>query len=408
MTKLFGAQRLVLQTIWDSPKDATGFVTDSQIAQSTRMTIGDVRDSIEILDGDGFVEIVRREEDLSVAINAKGRQTLRQLRPFETAPNESVDSASPKAPTDKSDGSRHPSGHSLKVNLTARVAASTLQQFFGTGEPLRFEVHASVVNLGDTAVFIVAARLNSKSGTHGLDLEKLCDEERPVLAGARRSGTLEISTCRNSSYLYRILRNICQPDSMFEIVTAREERFIYQATEVCDEQFLGWPSYIIDENTLDPSQKWFPTTSLSSDAPAEPHPTPDSVQRDLTHEDIENIRSQVWANVDSFGNSSAICPVDQFPMKITFHTFEHSDAEIAAHCVRHGHVKIEKTSDPLRPTFAGKSWTEAQIPEFAESVLRGHSVKCPVCGTVIRSKKDAGFVILNCLRCGGHRIVPIR
>ncbi len=84
-------------------------------------------------------------------------------------------------------------------------------------------------------------------------------------------------------------------------------------------------------------------------------------------------------------------------MKITLATDENNDADIFAHCDRHGLVTIEKISDPLRPTFAGKEWADAQIQGFAESVLRGQSVRCPICRTVIRSKKDAGFVILNCL-----------
>ncbi len=85
MLRLFGAPKLVLQAIRDSPKDAAGFVTDAQIAQSTQMVIGDVRDFIEILEGDELVDVVRREEDFSVAINARGRQALRRFRPMEYA-----------------------------------------------------------------------------------------------------------------------------------------------------------------------------------------------------------------------------------------------------------------------------------------------------------------------------------
>ena len=104
MARLTGVQRMVLQAIHELPKNATGFVTDAQIAQGTRITLADVRDSIEILEGDGIVDVVRREEDLSAAINASGRQTLRQFRPFDATPSESVDpddstSGTPETPT---------------------------------------------------------------------------------------------------------------------------------------------------------------------------------------------------------------------------------------------------------------------------------------------------------------------
>jgi hypothetical protein len=104
----------------------------------------------------------------------------------------------------------------------------------------------------------------------------------------------------------------------------------------------------------------------------------------------------------------ARCPVDQFPMKITFHTDEDYDADIAAYCRRHGVVTIKKTTDPLRATFDGRGWNEEQVRDFSEMALRGQAVRCPVCGTVIRSKIDGDFVMLTCLRCGGHGIVPIR
>lgn len=398
---------MVLQAIRHLPKNASGFVTDAQIAGSTRMAIGDVRDSIEILQQDGLVDAVRREVDLCAAINARGRQALQQSRPFEATTGEPIEPASPTVSASKSDGSGHPGSHSLKIKLNGTVAASARQPY-GTGEPIRFEVHATLVNLGDSPLFIVEARLRSRSGGHRLGFKRLCDEERPLLAGARRSETLKILNCVNDQFTFNLLRNVCQADSVFEIVTTREERFTYPATEVCDEGFLGWPAHIIDEQTLDPSQTWFPGAPLTSHSSAELPPTSKSVRRDLTEEDIENIRSQVWANCDSDGQSTAICPVDRFHMKITLNTYENRDADISAYCKRHGLVTIEKTSDPLRPTFEGKTWSEAQVQDFAESVLRGQAVRCPICGTVIRSKEDGGFVILNCLRCGRHEVVPIR
>jgi TIR domain len=86
MEKLNGAQRAVLQAISELSKDSFGFVTDSQIAQSTRIAVVDVRDLIEILSSHNFVEAVWREADLCASITANGRIALRQLRTFENTP----------------------------------------------------------------------------------------------------------------------------------------------------------------------------------------------------------------------------------------------------------------------------------------------------------------------------------
>jgi predicted transcriptional regulator len=125
-------------------------------------------------------------------------------------------------------------------------------------------------------------------------------------------------------------------------------------------------------------------------------------------DDIEDIRSQVWANVDDRGGSTAVCPIDGIPMKITLHTFEFSDADISAYCVRHGHTNIQKETDPMRPSFEGKQWAQHHVEGMAELSLRGQMVNCPVCGTVVRSTKDAGLVSLNCLRCGLRTEVPVK
>jgi predicted transcriptional regulator len=126
-----------------------------------------------------------------------------------------------------------------------------------------------------------------------------------------------------------------------------------------------------------------------------------------TPEDIEDIRSQVWANVDNLGESTARCPIDGFPMKIKLHTFEFRDADISAYCVRHGQRSIEKGTDPMRPNFEGKEWAEHHIKGMAEISLQGYMVNCPVCGTVVRSSQDSAWVLLNCLRCGKHAEVPV-
>jgi len=127
-----------------------------------------------------------------------------------------------------------------------------------------------------------------------------------------------------------------------------------------------------------------------------------------TQEDLEDIRSQVWRNVNNLGESWATCPIDGFPLTITLETCEFTDADISVYCKRHDYVSIEKTTDPMRPSFEGKDWLEHHINGMSEIVLRGYMVHCPVCGTVVRSSTDGGFVLLNCLRCGRHHHVSIR
>jgi hypothetical protein len=80
--RLIGAQRMVLQAIVDLPADPAGFVTDSQIAQKSRITAGDVRDWIETLEGEGYVNVARTTGGLSASITANGKLVLRQYQPF--------------------------------------------------------------------------------------------------------------------------------------------------------------------------------------------------------------------------------------------------------------------------------------------------------------------------------------
>ncbi|WP_165248056.1 hypothetical protein [Paludisphaera soli] len=61
-----------------------GFVYDSQVAEKTRITTGDVRDWIETLDAEGFVDLVRTSDGMRAAITAKGRLALRRDSAQET------------------------------------------------------------------------------------------------------------------------------------------------------------------------------------------------------------------------------------------------------------------------------------------------------------------------------------
>jgi len=85
MAKLFGAQRMVLQAILDLPKDAAGFVSDTQVAQGTSIALKNVRDWIETLEGEEFVEVARTTAGVSASITAKGRLQLSFYQPVSTS-----------------------------------------------------------------------------------------------------------------------------------------------------------------------------------------------------------------------------------------------------------------------------------------------------------------------------------
>jgi len=82
MPKLWGSQKKVLQAISDLPKDAADSVMDTQIAQATDIAINNVRDWLETLEEEGYVEVARTEAGLSASVTASGRQTLGQFRPY--------------------------------------------------------------------------------------------------------------------------------------------------------------------------------------------------------------------------------------------------------------------------------------------------------------------------------------
>ena len=84
MARLFGAQRMVLQSILNLPKDTLGFVTDGQIAQDTRIAPKAVKDWIETPDEEGLVEAARTTAGVSVSITAKGRLQLGLSEPIST------------------------------------------------------------------------------------------------------------------------------------------------------------------------------------------------------------------------------------------------------------------------------------------------------------------------------------
>ncbi len=86
MAKFYGAQRMVLQAVLDTQGDSTNFIEDSRLAQTTRLSLVDLRNWLETLEGDEYINLARTEAGLSASITAKGRVTLVQTRPFSLQP----------------------------------------------------------------------------------------------------------------------------------------------------------------------------------------------------------------------------------------------------------------------------------------------------------------------------------
>src|SRR5271157_3919044 len=84
MTRLFGAQRLVLQAIQDAQGESQSFIEDTRICQATRISLRDIRDWFLTLDNDELVDLALTENGMSASVTAKGRLALGLYRPFPT------------------------------------------------------------------------------------------------------------------------------------------------------------------------------------------------------------------------------------------------------------------------------------------------------------------------------------
>jgi hypothetical protein len=157
MVKLFGAQKLVLQAIQDSPEDAAGFVTDNQVAESTCIGIEEVRDWFETLEGGGYVEVAQTTAGLRALITANGRLALGQYRPFspsthapdlqapKTSPSEAQNSSS-GVDTGQADAGRAAKGIRRAVKaMSIKVADNEL--LAGKEEPRNTGSWCTVINL---------------------------------------------------------------------------------------------------------------------------------------------------------------------------------------------------------------------------------------------------------------------
>src|SRR3954462_8468951 len=87
MARLFGAQRMVLQTIQDAQGESQAFIEDAKVAQVTQIALRDMRDWFLTLDQDGYVDLALTEGGLQASVTPQGRLALGLYRPFPTQPS---------------------------------------------------------------------------------------------------------------------------------------------------------------------------------------------------------------------------------------------------------------------------------------------------------------------------------
>ena len=85
MAKLIGAQRMVLQAILDAQGETTNYIGDTKIAEATQIAIKDVRDWLETLEGNEYINVARTEAGISASVTANGRLALGQFRSFSSS-----------------------------------------------------------------------------------------------------------------------------------------------------------------------------------------------------------------------------------------------------------------------------------------------------------------------------------
>ncbi len=89
MPRLYGAQRMVLQTILDAQGETSAFIEDTRVAQVTQISLRDMRNWFLTLDQDEYVDLALTEGGLKASATPKGRLALGLYRPFPTQPTPS-------------------------------------------------------------------------------------------------------------------------------------------------------------------------------------------------------------------------------------------------------------------------------------------------------------------------------
>ena len=90
MARLGGAQRLVLQAIVDAQAGSSDYVDEARLARDTGIDGTDLRDWLQTLEEEGYIDVARTREGLSAAVTAKGRLTLGLFRPASPAHSSTV------------------------------------------------------------------------------------------------------------------------------------------------------------------------------------------------------------------------------------------------------------------------------------------------------------------------------
>jgi len=444
--------RRILQAIDEAKGDSPNFIEDQDIAKTISMPLQDLRDLLEILGESGYIVLVKNRGGYAARIIAKGRLALKSLLPLETILS---------SPGTGSEGGSLEAKRSMRTILLLAANPKNTKRIRLDEEQRRIEQALERSRKRDEF------KLISKWAVTDDDLRRALLENEPEIVHFSGHGNgigLEFENEFGSSLpihgrALAVLFNLCSGHVRCVVLNACYSRFQADAIAQHIEFVVGMSKAIGDQAAIKFSLGFYDgivsgrgyedafdlgrnaidlrgipehetPVLLKKPAPvAVPFQRQGGVQKDnldelyaaaaseakearsrdkWTSEDLENIRSQVWRNVNNLGESSATCPIDGFPLMITLQMLEFTDADIYVSCNRHGSVNIEKTTDPLRSSFEGKNWLEHHIEGMSEIVLRGYVVHCPVCGTLVRSTVDGGYVSLKCLRCGQHALVPAR
>ena len=88
MSRLFGAQRMVLQAIHDAQGETIGYIGDDRLVQVTRISLRDMRDWLLTLEQEELIDLALTGDGLSASITPRGRLALGLYRasPSATSP----------------------------------------------------------------------------------------------------------------------------------------------------------------------------------------------------------------------------------------------------------------------------------------------------------------------------------
>ncbi len=444
--------RRILEAIQEAQGDSPDLIEDQDLAKTVSMPLQDLRDLLEILEESGYILLDQDSGGYAARIIAKGRLALKSLLPLETILS---------SPGTGSQGETLEARGSMRTILLLAANPKNTQRIRLDQEQRQIEQALERSKKRDEF------KLVSKWAVTDDDLRRaLLDYEPEIVhfAGHGSGIGLEFENeygfslpingqalaglfklC--SGHVQCVVLNACYSRFQAEAIAQHIDFVVGMSKAIGDQAAIKFSlgfydgivsgrgyedAFDLGRNAIDlrgipehetpvllkkcvlnslPSQRRSDVNRVHLDAlyGAAARKAEEVRSRETwTSEDLENIRSQVWRNVNNLGKSWAICPLDSLPLTITLHTWEFTDADISVYCKRHDHVRIEKTNDPMRPSFIGKNWLEHHIKGMSEIVLRGFKVYCPVCGTVVRSRVDGDYVLLNCLRCGQHALVPVR